>query len=71
MPKYSFRCSDCGEEFVVRCKYEEKWDSKCPKCGSAEKKEIFRLQGHGHAQTITERMGIPEIPAHGHFFGEK
>ena len=42
MPKYSFTCQNCKEEFTVTCKYEEKWDSVCPHCGSKEKKEVFK-----------------------------
>ena len=71
MAKYTFKCKACDEEFIVKCDYEEKWDSKCPKCGSTDKKELFRPLGYGRVQSVTERMGIPEIPAHGHFFGEK
>ena len=71
MPKYSFKCKACNEVFSVNCKYEVKWDSTCPKCGGSEKTEVFRLEGHGYAQSVTERMGITEIPPHGHFFGEK
>lgn len=70
MPKYSFKCSGCGEEFTVRCAYEEKWDSVCPNCGGKEKKEVFKPLGHGAALSVTERMGI-EVPPPGHYFGEK
>ncbi len=70
MPKYSFKCKECGEEFTVKCVYEEKWDSKCPKCGSQEKKEIYKPLGFERVQSITERMGF-EVPPPGHYFGEK
>lgn len=70
MPKYSFNCTKCEEEFTVSCKYEEKWDAKCPKCGGTEKKEVYKPLGYGRAQSITERMGI-EVPPPGHHFGEK
>ena len=70
MPKYSFKCKQCGTEYTVRCVYEEKQNSVCPDCGSAEKKELYRLAGYGKGQSVTERMGI-EVPPHGHFFGEK
>ena len=43
MPKYSFTCQNCKEEFTVTCKYEEKWDSVCPHCGSKEKKRYLSL----------------------------
>lgn len=62
MPKYSFTCQKCKEEFTVSCKYEEKWDSVCPKCGGTEKKEVFKLVGHGSGQSVTERMGIQVPP---------
>ncbi|MGM9566746.1 MAG: zinc ribbon domain-containing protein [Clostridia bacterium] len=71
MPKYSFRCKECDEEYTVNCVYEEKMNAKCPKCGSLEKKVIYKPLGYGRAQSVTERMGITEIPPHGHFFGEK
>ena len=70
MPKYSFRCAKCGEEYVVRCPYEEKQNSVCPSCGATEKREIYKPAGYGSGQSVTERMGI-EVPPHGHFFGEK
>ncbi len=66
MPKYSFICQDCKEEFTVTCKYEEKWDSVCPKCGSKEKKALYKPMGYGAAQSVTERMGI-QIPPPGHY----
>ena len=34
MAKYTFKCKACDEEFIVKCDYEEKWESKCPKCGT-------------------------------------
>ncbi|MEG0874637.1 MAG: FmdB family zinc ribbon protein [Clostridiales bacterium] len=64
MAKYSFTCEKCKEEFTVSCKYEEKWDSVCPKCGGTDKKEVFKPLGHSGAQSVTERMGI-QIPPPG------
>lgn len=66
MAKYSFKCKKCNEEFTVSCKFEEKWDSLCPKCGGKEKTEVFKPLGHGAAQSVTERMGI-QIPPPGQY----
>ncbi len=66
MPKYSFTCQNCKEGFTVTCKYEEKWDSVCPHCGSKEKKEVFKPLGHGSAQGVLDRMGI-QVPPPGKF----
>lgn len=64
MPKYSFRCRECGEEFTVQTAYEEKWDSVCPQCGSVSKREVFKPAGYSSPQSVTERMGL-QIPPPG------
>lgn len=64
MTRYSFRCKECDEEFTVNVAYEVKWDSLCPKCGSKEKREVFKPLGHSSPHSVTERMGL-QIPPPG------
>ncbi|MFC1951061.1 zinc ribbon domain-containing protein [Chloroflexota bacterium] len=42
MPKYEYKCKDCGERFEEEKKIEE-YDSKsaCPKCESQNTQRIF------------------------------
>ncbi len=42
MPRYDFRCEDCGEKFEVQCSWRDKDKVSCPKCGARKVEEIFR-----------------------------
>jgi len=66
MPKYSFVCQKCQEEFTVKTVFEEKWDAVCPICGGKEKREVFKPMGYGFKNDICRKMGI-EIPPPGQF----
>jgi putative FmdB family regulatory protein len=45
MPKYSFQCNQCGEDFTVNVSWQEKEQVRCPKCGSKDKKQDFSKVG--------------------------
>lgn len=65
MPKYSFVCRNCHEEFTIKALYEEKWDSICPKCGGKEKKEVYKPMGFEYIHDLRRKMGL-DAPAPGH-----
>ena len=48
MPKYSYKCKDCGNKFDVEASIKEKEEggSKfyCPKCKSKNTKSVFSLK---------------------------
>lgn len=41
MPLYEFECCDCGNNFEVRVKADEKHTVKCTRCGSTSLKPKF------------------------------
>lgn len=41
MPFYDFECLDCGEKYTLLISWKDKDNAKCPKCGSAQKKERY------------------------------
>ena len=44
MPTYDYHCTKCENEFSVKTTIEKhvKEKAKCPKCGSAEVKPLFK-----------------------------
>lgn len=45
MPKYSFQCKKCGENFSVNVPWEEKEKAACPQCGSLDKSSDYSSVG--------------------------
>lgn len=45
MPKYSFHCNSCGNNFTVNVPWQEKENASCPKCGSQDKKPDYSSVG--------------------------
>lgn len=36
MPSYDFKCSECSDVFSVVCRISERYNQKCPVCGSTQ-----------------------------------
>lgn len=43
MPKYSYRCNSCGNEFEVEKHYNDNSKQKCPKCNSDKTRKIIGI----------------------------
>lgn len=41
MPIYGYRCSNCGHEFEIMQKINDKAKKKCPECKKNQLKKIF------------------------------
>ena len=54
MPTYDFLCrnDECGEEYILFAKYEEKDSQKCEKCGSLLKQVWRKPPGTGDIRRL-------------------
>ncbi len=41
MPRYDYRCGDCGEQFEVVQTFDEAPLDTCPHCGGAKPRKLF------------------------------
>jgi putative FmdB family regulatory protein len=41
MPRYDFRCQECGETFETELPISRRQEAVCPECGSRDLRQLF------------------------------
>jgi putative FmdB family regulatory protein len=59
MPTYDLRCNQCKEEFTLRCSYDERIATPCPKCGSLDHEQHFTTTSPSVGDSV--RLGVRTI----------
>lgn len=72
MPNYEYRCDQCGHNFEIKQKYEDKPKKKCPECKAHKLYRVYSAYAFilGEPKTVghladrnTQKMGKYELEA--------
>ena len=56
MPRYDYRCGDCGEQFEVVQSFDEAPLDTCPHCGGAKPRKLF-----GNVGVVFKASGLKTL----------